>query len=423
MNYETGADFAHDADANDHIATYRSRFSMPESTGGRECVYLCGHSLGLMPYTGRRSLEQELDAWAELGVRGHFAGNRPWLSFHRNAQEGFGQLCGALPSEVVAMNSLTVNLHLMLHSFYRPRERRTKILIESMAFPSDRFAVESQIASHGLDPREHLVEWRPPAGSEILDIEDLEGILQAEGDSIALLLLPGIQYYSGQVLDMEALCQLARRHGCYIGLDLAHAIGNVELQLNRWQPDFAVWCSYKYLNGGPGAVGGAFVASHHHDADVPRLDGWWGHDEASRLEMSPVFSRAKGADGWQLSTVSVFAVAPLTASLAMFREATLEALLEKSRNLTGYLAWLLQYRFGDRITVITPEAAHGAQLSISVNDPSIAARNIPAELEKLNVIVDWREPNVIRMAPAPLYNSFLDAWEFCERLEVLLRPT
>lgn len=416
MKYTAGIEFAKQADEADPLRSFRGEFSQPEDVHGLDCAYLCGHSLGLMPFSALESVRQELDEWARLGVRGHFQGSRPWLPFHRNAREGLAYLCGANEIEVAAMNSLTINLHLMMQTFYRPAGGRTKILIESTAFPSDRFAVQSQISMHGLDPQQHLLEWQPRQGETDLRLDDLQSLLRNEGDNIALMLLPGVQYYNGQMLDMPALCDLARRHGCSIGLDLAHAIGNVPLKLHEWSPDFAAWCSYKYLNSGPGAVGGVFVPERHHGTDGRKqLLGWWGHQEATRLRMSSTFVAESGVDSWHVSNPSVLAIAPLLASLDIFQRAGMAALRQKSEALSGYLRWLLQSEFGDRVTSITPKDA-GAQVSIVVTDLSVVPRSIPDSLEELNVIVDWREPNVIRAAPAPLYNSFEDVWSFSQRL-------
>lgn len=404
-------------DAADPLRAFRDEFNFPREHEGRAPVYLCGNSLGLQPKLAVQYVQEELEDWANLGVAGHFEARRPWMPYHRLATAGLAELCGADRREVVAMNSLTVNLHLMMTTFYRPEGRRRKIVIESTAFPSDRFAAISQIRLRGFEPAEALVEWQPRAGGAELAVEDLASLLRKHGDEVALLLLPGVQYYSGQVVDMPAICRLAREHGCAVGLDLAHAIGNVPLALHDRGPDFAVWCSYKYLNSGPGAVAGAFVHARHLDADgSEQLLGWWGHDEATRFAMAPSFTPAKGAELWQLSNPPILSLAPVLASLEIFGRAGMPRLRQKSLRLTGYLEFLLQRDFEEQITSITPADARGCQLSLVVTGTGLDARAVYRRLEALNVFADWREPNVIRVAPAPLYNSFEDVFEFVQRL-------
>ena len=419
--FEADADFARDLDARDPLRAFRDEFNFPLSRNGYDPVYLCGNSLGLQPKLAARYVEEELEDWANLGVEGHFHARRPWMPYHRLATPGLARLTGALDAEVVAMNTLTVNLHLMMTTFYRPEGRRRKIVIESTAFPSDRFAAVSQIRLRGLDPAAALVEWHPRE-DDALHLDDLAALLDAQGDEIALLLLPGVQYLNGQILDMPAICRMARDHGCMTGLDLAHAIGNVPLALHDWGPDFAVWCSYKYLNGGPGAVGGAFVHTRHLDGDGTRqLLGWWGHDEATRFEMGRTFRPARGAELWQLSNPPILSLAPVLASLEIFDRARIERLREKSRLLTGYLDFLLARHFDGRIRSITPPHARGCQLSLVVEDRRLDARSLFRRLESRNVIADWREPNVIRVAPAPLYVGFEDVHDFVERLRAAVR--
>lgn len=412
--FDTGRDRAVAMDAADPLAAFRGEFNLPPTRNGLAPVYLCGNSLGLQPKRAARYVEEELQDWARLGVEGHFHARRPWLPYHRNATADLARLTGARQEEVVAMNTLTVNLHLLMASFYRPTKERRGILIESTAFPSDRYAAVSQIRMHGHDPADALIEWRPRA-DEALYIEDLRRLLEARGPEIALVLLPGVQYYNGQVLDMQAVCAAARGAGCTVGLDLAHAIGNVPLALHDWGADFAVWCSYKYLNGGPGAVAGAFVHAAHHGGDGSRqLLGWWGHDEATRFEMRPEFRPAKGAELWQLSNPPILSLAPVVASLTIFREAGIAALREKSMRLTAYMDGLLHAVLAGRIETITPPGARGCQLSLRLlaGDPKAILRGLAAR----NVFVDWREPDVIRAAPAPLYNGFVDVFEFVARL-------
>jgi len=420
MDYEDCREFAERLDRDDPLARFRDRFEFPAERDGLKAVYFCGNSLGLQPKLAAQYVQEELSEWARHGVDGHFHGRRPWVSYHRNATAALASLTGAKPSEVVAMNTLTVNLHVLMTSFYRPDGRRRKLIIESTAFPSDRYAAASQIRLHGGDPGADLLEWRPRE-DRLLYMDDLAGLLQREGDQVELLLLPGVQYYSGQALDMRAICALVRDHGCKVGFDLAHAIGNVTLDLHEWGPDFAAWCSYKYLNGGPGAIAGAFVHERHlAPGRVEQLLGWWGNDEATRFEMRDEFDPAPGAEVFQLSCPPVLSFAPVLASLEIFEEAGLPRLIEKSRRLTGYLEWLVERRCGDRIGVITPAAERGCQLSLVARDPGMEARRVFDRLAQLNVIGDWREPDVIRLAPAPLYNSYSDVFECAGRLQQAL---
>ena len=424
MTYEDNRDFALEMDQQDPLRDFRERFLFPRERNGLAPVYLCGNSLGLQPKLARQYVQDELTNWADYAVDGHFHSDRPWLSYHRRATKGFAELTGAKSSEVVAMNTLTVNLHLLMASFYRPTSERYKILIESKAFPSDRYAVASQLRMHGYDPDEGIVEWLSDPTDGWLDLADLAGILKREGDKIALLLLPGVQYYSGQVLDMAGICRLGREAGCAVGLDLAHAIGNVELRLNEWAPDFAAWCTYKYLNSGPGSIGGAYIHESHFFAEnLNQLHGWWGHDEKTRFKMLPSFTPAEGAELWQMSNPPILALAPVMASLEIFLEAGLPRLIDKSRSLTNYLRWLIESRYSGRIGILTRDDARGAQLSLVVKDPNISGKTVFDRLCEHNVTGDWREPDVIRVAPAPLYNSFEDAFEFAERLGSALTDT
>ncbi len=421
MTFEDCREFAIEQDRADPLAGFRGRFNFPRERDGHAPVYLCGNSLGLQPKLAEDYVQEALESWRDRAVDGHFHADRPWLTYHRRATAGFAELTGALPDEVVAMNTLTVNLHVLMASFYRPTASRYKIVIEAKAFPSDRYAAESQLRMAGFDVEEGLLEWPSSTRDGYLDIGELEALLEREGPQIALLLLPGVQYYTGQVLDMAAICRLGRDAGCRVGLDLAHAIGNVVVSLHDWSPDFAAWCTYKYLNAGPGAIGGAFVAERHFAPNDPgQLRGWWGHEETTRFRMLPSFTPAHGAELWQLSNPPILSLAPVLASLDLFHEAGLPRLIEKSQRLTGYLAWLVERRFGGRIDCITPPGERGAQLSLVVSDPAIPGRALFEALGVLNVTGDWREPDVIRVAPAPLYNSFADVFEFAERLELAL---
>ena len=419
-DFEATREFARSLDEQDPLALFRAEFDMPEDRDGRSNVYVCGNSLGLRPKIAVDYVNEVMADWARLGVAGHMHARRPWMAYHRQATAGFAELTGADEQEVVAMNTLTVNLHVMMASFYRPDDKRYKIVVESTAFPSDYFAVTSQLGMHGHDPDDALIEWQPRE-DERLYTEDLEQILERQGDEIALLLLPGVQYYTGQVLDMAAVCRMARDAGCMIGLDLAHAIGNVPLSLDEWGPDFAAWCTYKYLNAGPGAVAGAFVHRRHLDGNGrAHLAGWWGHDESTRFKMAHRFEPAPGAERWQLSNPPILAIAPIIASLSIFREAGMDALRKKSLLQTAYLKFLLDKDFSGQVDTITPFDARGCQLSLVITDDRLNARGVFEALESLHVTGDWREPNVIRVAPVPLYNSFEDIYELTERLKLAI---
>jgi kynureninase len=408
--------FARQLDAADPLAGFREHFLIPARPDGSPLIYFCGHSLGLQPKAVRAILEQELDDWAHLGVDAHFRGRTPWYSYHELFRDSAARLVGALPGEVVMMNSLTVNLHLMMTTFYRPERRRWRIVIDEPAFPSDLYAVQSQILWHGLDPAEALMTVKPRPGEHVLREEDVEEELQRLGNAVTLVLLNGVNFFTGQWLDLERVTRAAHRHGCVVGFDLAHAAGNVPLRLHDWQVDFAVWCSYKYLNSGPGAVAGCFVHERHgHNRDLPRLAGWWGNDPATRFQMPGRFVPQEGADGWQVSNPPILAMAPLRASLALFDEAGMPALRAKSERLTGYLQSLLDRLPAGQFAVITPRdpRQRGCALSILVRD---RPRELLEELQRQGVVCDFREPNVIRVAPVPLYNTFHEAWTFARVL-------
>jgi len=423
VSYQPEESFARQLDGRDPLHGMRDRFLIPRRWDGRPLLYLCGNSLGLQPAAVRGFVERELDDWARLAVKGHFEGPSPWYSYHETLREPLARLVGAHPDEVVAMNGLTVNLHLMMVSFYRPTAGRHKILIEDCAFPSDNYAVRSQLRYHGYDPAEALIVARPRENESTLRAEDLERLLAERGEEIALVLLPGVQYFTGQAFELERLSAAARGQGCRVGLDLAHAVGNLPLRLHDWQVDFAVWCSYKYLNAGPGAVAGCFVHGDHGGAELPRFGGWWGNDPQTRFRMhlQEEFVPQPGADGWQLSNPPILAMAPLRASLASFDEAGIEALRAKSVQLTGYLEYLIGERLpGERIEVVTPRdpAARGCQLSLRIR--SGTAGRVSEALEREGVVCDVREPDVIRAAPVPLYNTFGEVWRFVDVLERIL---
>jgi kynureninase len=418
--FENSLPFAQAMDAADPLAQFRQRFHIPQTRSGEECIYLCGHSLGLQPKTARSYLEEELQDWAELGVEGHFQAKHPWMPYHRLLTEQTAALVGASPKEVVVMNSLTVNLHLMMASFYRPTRERHKILIERGAFPSDQYAVKSQIRFHGFS-EDSLIELTPREGEFCMRDEDVESLIEREGGSIALILLGGVNYVTGQLFDMGAITKAGHRKGCVVGFDLAHAAGNVPLRLQDWGPDFAVWCSYKYLNGGPGCVAGCFVHERHsREWELPRFAGWWGHDEKSRFQMGPEFHPMPGAEGWQLSNPPILALAPLRASMEIFAEAGMERLRAKSRSLTGYMEFLLHQQEDHNFSIITPTdpGKRGAQLSIRLPRHG---RDLCDRLAAQGVIGDWREPDTFRVAAIPLYNSYQDVYGFVQHFSSALR--
>ncbi len=396
-------------DARDPLAPFAEEFHHPLDPAGRRAVYLCGHSLGLQPRAAAACVERELAVWRDRAVLGHHEEPRPWVRYHERFSAPLGELCGAMPTEVVAMNSLTVNLHLLLVSFFQPTPARNRILIEKPAFPSDRYAVVSQLAFHGLEPAAHLIEVAPRPGEQCLRTEDLLAAIGRNREHLALVLLPGVQYLTGQCLEVAPLVAAAHAAGARIGLDLAHAIGNVPLRLHDWDVDFAVWCSYKYLNGGPGAIGGGFVHERHaRRVDLPRFAGWWGHDPDTRFAMPAEFTPVAGAQGWQLSNPPVLAAAPLLASLDLFRRAGLGRLREKSLALTGFLRRSLEEALPrGRLEILTPRepAAHGCQLSLRLRP---GGRRVFERLAAAGVVADWREPDVLRLAPTPAYNSFGD---------------
>jgi kynureninase len=420
-------------DAADEIAALRREFELPRERG-RTLIYLCGHSLGLMPRGARRAVEVELDRWSTLGVDGHFPDAHPprgrarplraahggWLDYHVQFTPLLADLVGAGRDEVVAMNTLTVNLHLMLATFFRPTAQRYKILIERDAFSSDRYAVESQLRWHGLDPRSALLEVGFREGSFELDREGYDALLAQHGESVALVLLPGVQYLTGERLDLAAYAAAAHRYGCRVGFDLAHAIGNVPLAVHDSGADFAVWCSYKYLNAGPGAVAGCFVhRKHGANENLPRLAGWWGHDRGRRFLMEPKFTPLSGAEGWQVSNPPILSLAPLAASLRLFDEAGMKRLRRKSLGLTRYLEWLLDRELGGRARLLTPAdpARRGCHVAVQFTPPPADASAFVARLRAAGIVADWRRENVLRLAPVPLYNRYRDVYGAVQALK------
>jgi kynureninase len=411
--------FALQLDADDPLRDFREKFHLPRGKDGKPVIYFAGNSLGLMPKSARQIVEEELDNWATLGVDAHHATGTPWYTYHQALREPTARLLGAKPLEIICMNSLTVNLHLMMATFYRPTKSRFKILMEEPAFPSDSYAIKTQVAHRGLDPKEALVLARPRKNEFTIRIEDIFDLIEKDADQLALVMLAGVNFFTGQLFDIEKITAAARKRDIVVGFDLAHAIGNVPLSLHDWNVDFAVWCSYKYLNAGPGGVAGAFVHERHAtNRKLPRLAGWFGNDPNTRfrLHLEPEFIPVASADGWQISNPPIFAMAPLRASLAIFDDAGgMEALRAKSIRLTGYLEFLLTENGSRKFTVITPRnpGERGCQLSILAHEHP---KELLKELEASGVKCDFREPNVIRVAPTPLYNTFHEVWRFARIL-------
>ena len=420
-DYQPGSEFASVLDEADPMREFRDRFNFPDFSDGRELIYFTGNSLGLQPKTAREYIDQELDDWARFAVEGHLHARHPWLPYHEFVTEPMARIIGAKPIETIVMNSLTVNLHLMLVSFYRPEGIRTRIVIERGAFPSDQYAVKSQLRFHGVDPEDGLIELSPRDSESTLRTEDIVEMIDKNGDEIALVLLGGVNYYTGQAFDMAAITEAGHKAGAIVGFDLAHAAGNLQLSMHDWDVDFAVWCSYKYLNAGPGGIAGAFVHERHANSyDLPRFAGWWGHNKRTRFLMGPEFDPLPGAEGWQLSNPPIFQLAALRASLEIFDDVGMSNLRAKSEALTGYLEYLLSQIDDDRISIITPSdpAQRGCQLSIRVKDSD---KLLFDAITDRGVIADWREPDVIRVAPTPLYNSYTEVFRFSTILEECLR--
>jgi kynureninase len=419
MTFSAGEKFAQQLDAEDPLRSFRDRFHLPRGNNGEPLIYFAGNSLGLMPKFARQIVEQELEDWAKLGVDAHLKGKTPWYSYHETLREPAARLVGAQPIEVICMNSLTVNLHLMMATFYRPTKSRFKILMEDPAFPSDTYAIKTQIVHHGLEPKEALLLARPREGEFTVRTEAILDLIEKHADELAVVLLGGVNFFTGQWFDIPTISAAAQKHGITVGIDLAHAIGNVPLSLHDWNVDFAVWCSYKYLNAGPGAVAGAFVHERHAtNRKLPRLAGWFGNDPNTRFRMhlEPEFIPVASADGWQISNPPILSMAPLRASLALFEEAGMEALRQKSIKLTSYLQFLLEDGgSGKLFNVITPREANerGCQLSIQAQEHP---KELFGKLEAAGVKCDFREPNVIRAAPTPLYNTFHEVWRFARIL-------
>lgn len=420
VTYQDDLGFARGMDGGDSLRSFRDQFYIPQDHQGEPYIYFCGNSLGLQPKTVKAGIEQELKDWQNLGVEGHLQAQNPWLSYHEFLTDSMANLVGAKPREVIVMNTLSVNLHLMMVSFYRPTADRYRILIEYDAFPSDRFAVESQIKYHGYEPDDALIQLQARKGEHFIRMEDIEQVILEKGPSIALILLGNTNYYTGQYFDMKRIASAGHAQGCQVGFDCAHAVGNLDMKLHDSNIDFAVWCSYKYLNSGPGSLGGCFVHERHAtNFDLPRFAGWWGHNKKTRFGMRDPFDPIPGAESWQLSNPPILSMAAVWASLKIFQEAGMENLRKKSLCLTGYLEYLLHEIQNDRISIITPAdpEERGCQLSVQIANTNSAWFQ---QLHKSSVIVDWREPDVIRMAPAPLYNTFEEVYRFAQVLKKLL---
>jgi kynureninase len=421
MYFENNLAFAQAQDLADPLNKFRNDFLIPKRDG-EEVIYLCGNSLGLQPKDTKKYINEQLDNWENLGVEGWFEGDSPWMFYHKEMQQLMAPIVGALPTEVIPMNNLSVNLHLMMVSFYRPDKKKIKIIMEGGAFPSDQYVVESQVRFHGLNPDEAIVEIHPRKGEETLRTEDILSVINEHADGLALILFAGINYYTGQFFDLKAITEAGHKAGAFVGFDLAHAAGNVPVKLHEWGADFACWCTYKYLNSSPGGISGVFIHEKHFgNTQLNRFAGWWGYDEKTRFKMAKGFVPQKGAQGWQLSCSPVLMMAAHKASLVMFKEAGgIAELRDKSIKLTAYLEFILDdvnRSIGfEQFKIITPQNVEqrGAQLSI------IAAKNGKEIFDKLmrkGIIGDWREPNVIRISPVPLYNSFQDIYSFGMKLK------
>ena len=423
MEYNNSLEFARKMDAADPLKSYRERFYFPQHDG-KDAAYFCGNSLGLQPKAVRDNINQELDEWAKHGVEGHFLARNPWFSYHEILTNEAARLAGATPREVVIMNQLTVNLHLLMVSFYRPSKQRYKILCEYKAFPSDQYVMETQARFHRLDPDDAIIEVKPREGEHCIRHEDILAAIDQYKDSLALVLFSGVNYYTGQVFDMKEITAAAHKAGAVAGFDLAHAAGNLKLELHEWNVDFASWCSYKYLNSGPGSVAGIFVHERHLQSELPRFGGWWGHNKEKRFLMEKGFLPMNTAEGWALSNAPVFSMAAHKAALDIFDEAGMDALCAKAEKLTGYMEFIVDEisRTQDedhQLEIITPrdKKQRGCQLSIIAHG---RGKGLHKKLVENGVITDWREPNVIRVAPVPLYNSFEDVWRFGEVLRECL---
>ncbi len=427
MNFQNTREFAQSLDAQDELKNYRNEFIFPK-VNGKQVIYFTGNSLGLQPKRTQKYVNEVMTDWANLAVEGHFYSDKPWWDYHERFAAPLSEIVGAKPTEVTVMNTLTVNLHLLMVSFYRPTQKKFKIICEEKAFPSDQYMFQSQIDFHsksvGFNPSEALVEIKRRDGEHNIRIEDILAKIEEVGEELALVLIGGVNYYTGQVFDMKTITEAGHKQGAYVGWDLAHAAGNIELHLNEWKVDFAAWCSYKYMNSGPGNASGCFVHEmHHNDADLPRFAGWWGHNKERRFKMEPKFDPVRGAEGWQISNLPILSLAPYLASVDMFAEVGMTKLISKRNLITSYLEFILKEidneLEGADFEIITPsnQEERGCQLSVYLHGQG---RELFERLMKNGVITDWREPNVIRLAPAPFYCSFEDMYEFGQILKQLI---
>lgn len=418
MTFENTKAFAQQLDSQDKLHKYRSEFIFPK-VNNKEVIFFTGNSLGLQPKRTKAYVDEVMDDWANLAVEGHFYAEKPWWDYHERFAAPLSKIVGALPSEVTVMNTLTVNLHLLMVSFYRPTATRFKIICEEKAFPSDQYMFQSQVDFHGYAPEDAIVEIKRRAGEHNIRLEDVLAKIEEVGDELALVLIGGVNYYTGQVFDMKTITAAGHKAGAKVGWDLAHAAGNIKLELHDWNVDFAAWCSYKYMNSGPGNASGVFVHEKHHNANLPRFAGWWGHNKERRFKMEPKFDAVHGADGWQISNLPVLSLAPYLASVDMFAEIGMDALIEKRNKITSYLEFILQEidkEVDSSFEIITPSkpSERASQLSVLLHGEG---RSLFNYLMENGVIVDWREPNVIRLAPVPLYCSFEDMYNFGQILK------
>jgi kynureninase len=416
ITYQNSLDFAKSLDEKDVLRSFRKQFHFPKKKDGSTKLYFCGNSLGLQPKNVKTYVNEVIEDWQNYGVDGHTEATYPWLPYHEFLSKSMSKIVGAKESEVIIMNTLSVNLHLMLVSFYKPSAKKRKILIEADAFPSDLYGVQSQLKFHGLDPVEDLILWKPRE-NQYYNLSDFDALLEKHHDELALVMIGNTNYYTGQYFDMKHITERCHEHNISVGFDLAHGVGNIQPDLHALGVDFAVWCTYKYLNSGPGSLGGCFVhEKHHKNKDIPRFEGWWGHDKSTRFNMRQAFSPIESAEAWQLSNPPILSMAAVRASLNVFEEAGFDNILDKSKAMTGYLEYLLKELKDENINIITPEnpKERGCQLSIQFLDSDKSLFN---QLTKAGVVADWREPKVIRIAPAPLYNSYQDVFKFVTLLK------